>query len=135
MVEHAAARCHSTGRDDDLGSGVGGEFLGFLHFAHIVRDAARRFALGAGQAMLVHEIAHQPARVDRHRAVEEDRDVAEASLRAQTREMIEKRLDPSHGEGRDHHRPSSLDASFDMISKRLCRIDLLVAPIAIGRFH
>jgi hypothetical protein len=67
-----------------------------------VRDAARRFALGAGQAMLVHEIAHQPARVDRHRAVEEDRDVAEASLRAQTREMIEKRLNPSHGEGREN---------------------------------
>ena len=58
-----------------------------------------------------------------------------ASLRAQTREMIEKRLNPSHGEGRDHHRPASLDASLDMISKRLCRIDLLVAPIAIGRFH
>src|SRR3546814_19991630 len=85
--------------------------------------------------MLVHEIAHQPARVDRHRAVEEDRDVAEASLRAQTREMIEKRLNPSPGDGRDHHRPASLAASPAMNSKRLCRIVLLVAPIAICPFH
>src|SRR3546814_20693147 len=85
--------------------------------------------------MLVHEIAHQPARVDRHRAVEEDRDVAEASLRAQTRDMIEKRLNPSHGEGRDHHRPASLASSPDLISTRLCRNALLLAPLAIGAFH
>ncbi|KIU01747.1 hypothetical protein QU38_00020, partial [Staphylococcus aureus] len=83
MVEHAAARRHSTGRDDDLRGGVGGEFFGFFHFAHIVRDPARRFTLGACQAMLVHEIAHQPARVDRQRAVEEDRDVAQTAFGAQ----------------------------------------------------
>ena len=95
----------------------------------------RRFSWGLmRQAMIVAMGMQQVGGVDRHRAVEIDRDLGQSPRRFQLPEVIEKGLGAADREGRDDDGATPLDGALDDRAQRLGRVDGIVDAVAIGGF-
>ena len=135
MVKDTASGRHAAGRDDDLGHRVMVERLGLLAVVDIGGDAAGRPALVLAELVARRMLAEEFARINRHRAVEIDGDVGDARGRLQLVDVIEERLGPPDGKGRDEDSSAALGGAVDDVGEGILRVALAMPPVAIGGFQ
>ena len=117
-----------------LGTGLADSAFDSLDVAHIVRNGAGGAALASAQAVVLQLFAEDLAGIDGHRAVEENRYVAEAAARLEAVEMKEEGLGPANSERRDHDRSATAYRFADDFRQSHFGIASFVSAIAVGRF-
>jgi hypothetical protein len=99
-----------------------------------LRRRAHRFAFRFRQAVLVVVVAIDARRVDRHRAVEEDRHVGDAPVALEQVDQVHQGLRAADGEGGNHHHAAALEGAVQDLRHFLGDIARRVAALAVGRF-
>lgn len=100
-----------------------------------MRDGAGIAAFALRKSMIGHMPAEDLACIDGHRAVEEYRDVRQASGSLQTVQVEQEALCSPHGECRDDHRSAPSNRATDNFRKSILGIPRVVPAISIGRLN
>jgi hypothetical protein len=134
VVQYASTRCHPAGRDHDLGQAVGVNGLRILNCLSLSDSLGEGVALGIGQAMFASVTIEHLASLDRHRAVEKDRKIGNATGSLQSNQMVKQSLCPADGEGGNNDRSSPACRAIDDGGQNVRRIADGMRPVPVGGF-
>ena len=133
VVQHPPAGGHATGRQNHFGAMALGQGFGVLHALDHHRHVLHGLHLGRAQAVPIGVVAKQIGGVDRHGAVQVNRQmVRHQALRLQGGDGVQDGLRPAHRKHRNHHHAGSGSGTLQSGGQLGQSVFVRVDPVAIG---
>ena len=134
MLDPSAGH-HPAGGDDDLGHGIGSQFLGPFGIADIFDHPAHGAGVGGAQPVFADMAVEQDAGIDGHRAVQIDRDGRQPAGTFQPPQMPGQQLGAADRKGGNDHGAAAPDGTLDNIMQQVGDVAAFVQAVAIGGFQ